>query len=52
MDDIADFLRTNSPFDSLDEETLDEVADSAEIEFHAARTTISIATRSLSSATS
>ena len=40
MDDIADFLRTQSPFDSLDEETLAAVADSAEIEFYAARTVI------------
>ena len=40
MDDIADFLRTQSPFDSLDEETLAAVTDSAEIEFYAARTVI------------
>ena len=40
MDDIAEFLRTHSPFDSLDEETLAEVAESAEIEFYAARTEI------------
>jgi CBS domain-containing protein len=40
MDDIAEFLRTQSPFDSLDEETLAAVADSAEIEFYAARTVI------------
>jgi CBS domain-containing protein len=37
MHDIAEFLRTYSPFDSLDEETLIEVAESAEIEFYAAR---------------
>ena len=37
MHDIAEFLRTHSPFDSLDEETLIEVAESAEIEFYAAR---------------
>jgi CBS domain-containing protein len=37
MEDIADFLRAHPPFDSLDEETLDEIAASAEIEFHAAR---------------
>ena len=40
MDDIAEFLRAHSPFDSLDEETLARVADSAEIEFYAARTKI------------
>ena len=40
MHDIAEFLRTHSPFDSLDEETLAEVAESAEIEFHAARSKI------------
>ena len=40
MDDIAEFLRTQSPFDSLDEETLAAVADSAEIEFYAARAVI------------
>ena len=40
MEDIADFLRAHPPFDSLDEETLDEVAASAEIEFHAARAAI------------
>jgi CBS domain-containing protein len=40
MQDIAEFLRTQSPFDSLDEETLAELADSAEIEFYAARTLI------------
>jgi CBS domain-containing protein len=36
MHDIADFLRRHPPFDSLDEETLDEVASAAEIEFYAA----------------
>lgn len=40
MHDIAEFLHAHPPFDSLDEETLDELADSAEIEFYAARTTI------------
>ena len=40
MDDIAEFLSNHSPFDSLDEETLAEVASSAEIEFYAARTKI------------
>jgi CBS domain-containing protein len=40
MHDIAEFLRGHPPFDSLDEATLDELADSAEIEFYAARTTI------------
>ena len=40
MHDIAEFLRTHSPFDSLDEETLAEVANSAEIEFYAARNRI------------
>jgi CBS domain-containing protein len=40
MQDIAEFLRTHSPFDSLDDKTLAEVADSAEIEFYAARTKV------------
>jgi CBS domain-containing protein len=40
MQDIAEFLRAHPPFDSLDEETLTRVAESAEIEFHAARATI------------
>ncbi len=40
MQDIADFLRTHAPFDTLDDETLAAVAGSAEIEFHAARVTI------------
>ena len=40
MQDIAEFLRAHPPFDSLDEETLARVAESAEIEFHAARTVI------------
>jgi CBS domain-containing protein len=40
MQDIAEFLRTHSPFDSLDEETLAGVAASAEIEFYAARAPI------------
>ena len=40
MHDIAEFLRSHPPFDSLDEETLERVADSAEIEFYAARTPI------------
>src|SRR5215213_1616254 len=40
MQDIADFLRTHAPFDTLDEEALADVARSAEIEFHAARATI------------
>jgi CBS domain-containing protein len=40
MQDIADFLRTHAPFDTLDEDTLAELAATAEIEFHAARTTI------------
>jgi CRP-like cAMP-binding protein len=40
MHDIAEFLRTHSPFDSLDEKTLAEVADRAEIEFYAARAVI------------
>ncbi len=40
MQDIAEFLRRHPPFDSLDEDTLERVAASAEIEFHAARTTI------------
>ena len=37
MQDIAEFLRSHAPFDSLDEETLAGVAASAEIEFYAAR---------------
>jgi CBS domain-containing protein len=40
MHDIADFLSRHPPFDTLDEEMLASVADSAEIEFHAARTAI------------
>jgi CBS domain-containing protein len=40
MQDIAEFLRAHPPFDSLDEETLEEVAGSAEIEFFAAGTAI------------
>ena len=36
MQDIAEFLRSHAPFDSLDEETLAGVAASAEIEFYAA----------------
>jgi CBS domain-containing protein len=40
MQDIAEFLRIHPPFDSLDEETLARVAESAEIEFYAARSAI------------
>lgn len=40
MHDIAEFLRSHSPFDSLDEEELARVAASAEIEFHASGTPI------------
>jgi CBS domain-containing protein len=40
MQDIAEFLRNHPPFDSLDDETLETVAGSAEIEFHAARAPI------------
>jgi len=40
MHDIAEFLRSHPPFDRLDAETLEEVAASAEIEFHTARTAI------------
>jgi CBS domain-containing protein len=40
MHDIADFLRAHAPFDTVDEPTLEEIARSAEIEFHPARTTI------------
>ncbi|HEV2873821.1 MAG TPA: putative nucleotidyltransferase substrate binding domain-containing protein [Thermoleophilaceae bacterium] len=40
MHDIAEFLRGHPPFDTLDEETLERVAASAEIEFHAASTAI------------
>jgi CBS domain-containing protein len=36
MHDIAEFLRRHPPFDTLDDETLERVAASAEIEFHAA----------------
>jgi CBS domain-containing protein len=36
MHDIAEFLGLHPPFDTLDEETLERVAASAEIEFHAA----------------
>jgi len=36
MHDIADFLRAQPPFDSLDEETLERVAAGTEIEFFAA----------------
>ncbi len=40
MHDIAEFLRSHPPFDTLDGETLASVAASAEIEFHAARTPV------------
>ena len=40
MHDIAEFLRGHPPFDTLDAETLERVAASAEIEFHAAGTPI------------
>jgi CBS domain-containing protein len=40
MHDIAEFLREHPPFDTLDEETLQRVAASAEIEFHQAGTAI------------
>ena len=40
MHDIAEFLRSHPPFDGLDEETLANVAASAQIEFHAAGTAI------------
>jgi CBS domain-containing protein len=40
MHDIAEFLRSHPPFDTLDDETLAGVANSAEIEFHAAGTAI------------
>jgi CBS domain-containing protein len=40
MHDIAEFLGGHPPFDTLDEETLQRVAASAEIEFHAAGTAI------------
>jgi signal-transduction protein with cAMP-binding, CBS, and nucleotidyltransferase domain len=40
MHDIANFLRGHPPFDTLDAETLERVAASAEIEFHAAGTPI------------
>jgi CBS domain-containing protein len=38
--DTADFLRRHPPFDTLDEETLAAVAESAEVERHAAGTAI------------
>ena len=37
MQDVAEFLRTHPPFDSLDEDTLDALAASAEVEFFATR---------------
>jgi CBS domain-containing protein len=40
MQDIAEFLSAQPPFDSLDEETLARVSESAEVEFYAARTAI------------
>ena len=40
MQDVAEFLRGHPPFDSLADETLEEVAGSAEIEFYAARAAI------------
>jgi CBS domain-containing protein len=40
MHDIAEFLRGHPPFDTLDDEALERVASSAEIEFHAAGTAI------------
>jgi CBS domain-containing protein len=40
MHDIAEFLRGHPPFDTLDDETLERVAASAEIEFHASGTPI------------
>jgi CBS domain-containing protein len=40
MHDIAEFLSHHPPFDTLDAEMLARVAASAEIEFHAARTSI------------
>ncbi|MET0835472.1 MAG: cyclic nucleotide-binding domain-containing protein, partial [Thermoleophilaceae bacterium] len=40
MHDIAHFLRQHPPFDTLDGETLEAVAGSAEIEFYAAGTAI------------
>jgi CBS domain-containing protein len=40
MQDVAEFLRGHSPFDSLDEQTLERVAARAEIEFHPARAAI------------
>ena len=40
MHDIAQFLARHPPFDTLDEETLEHVASSAEIEFYAAGTAI------------
>ncbi len=40
MHDIADFIRRHRPFDTLDEPTLQAVAASVEIEFHAQRAPI------------
>ena len=43
MHDVAAFLRAHPPFNSLDDETLARVAESAEIEFFAARSPMSTA---------
>jgi CBS domain-containing protein len=40
MHDVADFLRRHPPFDTVDEASLDALAATVEIEFHAARTPI------------
>jgi len=40
MHDIAEFLGRHPPFDTLDDETLERAAASAEIEFHAVSTAI------------
>jgi CBS domain-containing protein len=40
MEDVAEFLRGQPPFDSLDEDTLETIARSAEIEFFATRSLI------------
>jgi CBS domain-containing protein len=40
MEDVAEFLRGQPPFDSLDEDTLEAIARSAEIEFFATRSLI------------
>jgi CBS domain-containing protein len=40
LTDVADFLRAHAPFDALSPEDVEKVANSAEVEFHRAGTTI------------